>query len=111
MSVIRLLLDEDVRSTLAEALRARGYDAVAVADLEMQGAKDPDLIDWAREERRVILSHNVRDFPSLAASEVPHAGIVVSKQADFKTLLRRILRLLARKQAEDVSSRPIVHHV
>lgn len=108
MSSIRLLLDEDVRSTLAEALRARGHDAVAVAELGLEGAKDPDLIEWALREGRVIVSHNVRDFPRLAGERakagLPHAGIVVSKQSDFKTILRRLLRLLAQRQAEDLEN-------
>lgn len=104
MSAIRLLLDEDVRPTLAAALRARGYDAVAVSELGKKGTKDPDLIEWASREKRVILSHNVRDFPRLSGERAKagllHAGIVVAEQSDFRTLLR----LLAQKQAEDLEN-------
>jgi predicted nuclease of predicted toxin-antitoxin system len=104
----RLLLDEDVRSTLAQALRIRGFDVTSVAESGLEGTPDPQLLEWAVRHGRAILTHNVRDFPGLAAEYArggrPHPGIIVSDQVPFKALLARTTRLLSRKSAEDLEN-------
>lgn len=109
MSALRLLLDEDVRSLLAEILRSRGHDVVAVVPLGMGGTADPEDLAWAIREKRAVLTHNVRDYPTLARVYAEkgqeHYGIIVSDRVPFKTVLARTLRLLAQRQAEDLKSR------
>jgi hypothetical protein len=62
MSKIRLFLDEDVWPGLAVALREYDFDAVHAYEMERGGIPDADQLAYAAQERRAILTHNVRDF-------------------------------------------------
>ena len=66
MSKPALYLDEDVRPLLAEVLRQRGYDAVHVIEVKREGKSDVDQLEYAVENQRVILTHNIRDFVLLS---------------------------------------------
>lgn len=106
MSAIRLLIDEDVRSLLAEVLRGRGYDVVAVVPAGLSGMSDSDLLEWATKHDRAILTHNVAHFLRLAEAYAQrgweHPGIILSRRIPFRVLLARIHRLLARRQSEQI---------
>ncbi len=79
---MKLLLDEMISPTVAEALRRRGHDVVAVAERpEWCGLADSELLSIARVEERAIATKNVRDFRPLAAEAIVrggpgHAGVV-----------------------------------
>ena len=100
---LTLLLDEDVWAGLAGALRERGYDAVAVTEIGRKGLPDEQQLDFAAENGRAILTHNIRDFAPLAqqyaVQEKPHAGIIVVYQLSKGELLNRTIDLL-----EDVTA-------
>jgi predicted nuclease of predicted toxin-antitoxin system len=96
----RLLLDEDVRAQLAIILRDRGYEAIHVNELGRRGALDAELLEYATESGRTILTHNVSDFVLLDRTwrhtGREHPGIVVSNQLPLGDLRRRTLRMLSR---------------
>jgi predicted nuclease of predicted toxin-antitoxin system len=108
MARIRLLLDEDVRPALAEILRQRGYDAVHVLDLERTGKTDAEQLEYAIGQQRAILTHNIKDFTRLDRQHrdngQEHFGIILSDQVPLSGLLRRSLRILGRRTAEDVKN-------
>jgi hypothetical protein len=61
-----VLLDEMFSPALAEALRADGFDVLAVAGHPLLAtAADPQLAAWCRENNRRIVTENVRDFAPL----------------------------------------------
>lgn len=64
---MKLVLDELHSELLAEQLRARGHDAVGVREAGLEGAGDEHVLAWAREQRRVLLTDNHRDFMRIAA--------------------------------------------
>jgi predicted nuclease of predicted toxin-antitoxin system len=103
---LRLVLDEHINPLLAEILGERGYDAVTVRSVGMPGATDHEILKWAARQDRAILTFNAVDFLRLAReytkAEWEHAGIVVSDQISLRELLRRTLRLLGRRQSEDL---------
>lgn len=59
---MKLLLDEHYADVLAEQLRDRGHDVVAVAAAGLAGTADELLLSWADAEERVLLTNNVRHF-------------------------------------------------
>lgn len=62
---MRLLLDEMISATVAEQLRARGHDVLAVQepDLEhLRGIDDCVLLDHAATDRRAVVTDNTPDF-------------------------------------------------
>ncbi len=63
---MKLILDEHYSPRIAEQLRERGFDVIAVAEVtELPGMLDDELLRWARGMRRVLLTENVQDFMPL----------------------------------------------
>lgn len=59
----RLLLDEMFSPNIAENLRVRGHDVLAVAErIDLRAMTDEDLFAWANSESRWLLTENVKDF-------------------------------------------------
>ena len=72
---LRFHLDENVHLAIAEALRRRGIDVTTPADAGLLGATDEQHLVFAREQERVVVTHDA-DFLRLHARGVEHAGIV-----------------------------------
>ena len=101
-----LLLDEDVRVLLGEVLRQRGYDVIHVLEVDRGGKNDPEQLDYAASQGRAILTHNIRDYLALdqayRAAGKDHYGIIVSDQVPLRELLRRTLRFVNQRSAEEI---------
>jgi predicted nuclease of predicted toxin-antitoxin system len=108
MSTIKLYLDEDVWLGLADALRKRGFDVVHVYQAERGERSDADQLEYAAQEQRTILTHNVDDFAALAKEyfvhNCSHSGIVLSPQIGKSELVRRTLKLLQALSAEEIAN-------
>jgi predicted nuclease of predicted toxin-antitoxin system len=108
MSAIALLLDEDVRVKLGEILRQRGYDVIHVLEADRGGKTDPEQLAYATRQQRAFLTHNIRHFILLNKQYhdvgKQHFGILLSDQVPLRELLRRTLRFLSRRTAEDVKN-------
>jgi hypothetical protein len=83
---LRLLLDEHYSPRIAEQLRARGHDVVAVKEREdLIGRSDRELFDAMATEGRAIVTENWADFRRLldeaAASRTSHWGVVFTSRA------------------------------
>lgn len=78
---MRLLLDEHFPRRLAEVLRGRGHDVVAVTESpDLRGLPDADLFARAHAERRAVVTQDVADFSVLLReaelTESEHFGVV-----------------------------------
>lgn len=72
----------DAPSTLAEQLRSRGHDVVAVTERrEVRGVPDAELLGLAQQEGRAVVTYNRDDFLALDLQlrheERGHHGIVI----------------------------------
>ena len=66
---VPLLLDEMFSPRIAEELRRRGHDVVAlVVDPELRALSDHAVYAWATEHARRVVTENVKDFRGLVAS-------------------------------------------
>jgi hypothetical protein len=69
-------------AAIAEELRRRGHDVVAIAECaEWCGLGDSELLSLGHSEGRAIVTKNIRDFRPLAAEAIVrggpgHAGMV-----------------------------------
>jgi len=78
---VRLLLDEHLSPHIAEGLRARGHDVVALVErLELRSAGDEGVLVAATGEGRALVTADT-DFVTLArrasAAGDHHSGIVL----------------------------------
>jgi predicted nuclease of predicted toxin-antitoxin system len=76
VSDLRFLADEGCDFAVVRALRAKGYDVLAVGET-MQRSVDSELIEQAHRENRVLLTED-KDFGWLVfASHSVSAGIIL----------------------------------
>lgn len=73
---LSFLADEDFDGNILNGLfrRAPGLDIVRVQDIGLAGALDPEILDWAAQEGRILLTHDVSSMPDHAYARV-RAGL------------------------------------
>jgi hypothetical protein len=74
--------------SIAEQLRLRGHDVVAVKERpELQQRTDAEVFAAAQLEGRAVVTENVRDYRELAyfegSSAAPHAGVIYTTERAF----------------------------
>jgi predicted nuclease of predicted toxin-antitoxin system len=79
---MRFHLDEHIPGALAAALRMHGHDVTTAADSQLLHADDQLHIEHALREGRILITHD-RDYLSLNASGVAHAGIAYCHQQKY----------------------------
>lgn len=85
---MRLLIDEMYSPAIAEQLRTRGHDLVAVHDVAgLAGLSDGALLTWAHERESATVTENVVDFLQRHAdclrSGERHSGIILASNAAY----------------------------
>jgi predicted nuclease of predicted toxin-antitoxin system len=85
---LRLLLDEMYTAAVAEQLRRRDRDVVAVAErADLRGTPDEDLLAWARADDRALVTDNQRDFIPIhhrcIADGHDHRGLILTTNRRF----------------------------
>jgi hypothetical protein len=83
---LRLLLDEHYSGAIAEQLRRKGHDVVAVTERpDLIGSPDEQLFRQMPTERRAIVTENRPHFRPLidqaAADGFDHYGVVFTSRA------------------------------
>jgi hypothetical protein len=85
---LKLLIDEHYPPSIAEQLRERGHDAVAVQEeADLRGMLDPDLFAEAQRRNRAVLTENAADYIVLDAEyrsrHLAHWGLVFTSNRTF----------------------------
>ena len=105
---IALYTDEDIDGKLAAQIRAKGYDAISTPEMRNLTLTDEQQVAYATSQGRAILTHNAKDFEPLAEKflekGIVHYGIVVSDQIELGELLRRVLNMLDRVDADGMKN-------
>lgn len=94
---MKVKLDENLPSDLAELLRAAGIDVSTVKDEGLAGHADPAVLRAATAENRVLMSFD-RGFADIRQYRPgTHGGIVVFRLKDqrWKTLQTPVRRLIS----------------
>lgn len=109
---MKLALDHHYSPKIAEQLRERGHDVVAVSERGWELEADDALLELCRGDHRGLLTNNVADFAVMArhwaAEGRSHAGIVFTSDTSMprsrQTIGRYVQaldRLLRALPAED----------
>ena len=72
----RFLLDADMLRSSAEVIRSMGFDVQDVRDLGMRYAKDQEIIDYALDKDRVVITRDLDFGEILRYPEHPGAIIL-----------------------------------
>jgi predicted nuclease of predicted toxin-antitoxin system len=59
--MLKFIADEDFDNHILRGLlrRRANMDIIRVQDTPLAGAQDPDILRWAAQEQRVLLTHDV----------------------------------------------------
>jgi predicted nuclease of predicted toxin-antitoxin system len=100
---VRLLLDAHVSGPrVGRRLEAEGHDVRALdQEPALEGLEDEDVLALASQEERILVTHNIRDFPSIlrewAEAQRAHAGVILVygiNHSEFELIVRGIGRWL-----------------
>lgn len=83
-----LLLDEMLSGVIAEELRAKGHDVLAVvADPALVALPDDQILAHATSQGRALVTANIKDFVPLdaryRAANQTHAGLILVSSKTF----------------------------
>ena len=105
---MKLLLDEMHAPAVAEALRSRGIDTIAVTERDdLRGLSDVDLLHAAAIEGRAVVTENIKDFAVLhrhvSGAGEKHSGLVYTHPRRFPRSAPNHVGVLADALTEFVS--------
>jgi predicted nuclease of predicted toxin-antitoxin system len=113
----RLLLDENFSNRVMRALLRHqpDVDFVRAQDLpEIAGKDDPTVLEWAANENRIVLTHDVRTMTRYAYDRVregqPMPGIIeVSLSAPIGEVVEDLLITITASAPEEYEG--LVHYI
>ncbi len=91
---MRILLDANLSPRgVANRLRETGHDVLALAEnAAFEGLADPQVLELATTEKRVLVTRNSRDFAPLARewaeAQRAHAGLILIWTLDHSEFTR-----------------------
>lgn len=88
---MRFLIDNNLSPVVANLLNQTGHDAVHVRDYDMTAATDPEVMDRAATEARILVSADT-DF-----------GTLLAQQGTDRPSLLLVRRLSGRRATEQVA--------
>ena len=112
---VALVLDEMFSPEIATELVKRGHDVVAVAaDPALAGLPDDQILAWAADQHRCLVTENVKDFETLhrrsVAQGISHPGLLYSGPRRFPrdrrflgALVAALDQLLAAERVPDAN--------
>ena len=113
--MLRLLADENFNGDIVRGLLLRQpeLDIVRVQDVGLAGADDPDILAWAAENNRIILTHDratMADYAyeRVAAGEAMPGVFVVNDRFPIGPAIEEILLMVACSEHAEWSGR-VVH--
>lgn len=105
--MLRLIADENFNNNIVRGLlrRKADLDIVRAQDVALAGVDDPTILQWAAQQNRVLLTHDVSTitkypYARIEAGQAMPGGFEVSRTAPIGPVIEDIL-LLAECSLED----------
>ncbi len=92
---MRCLLDQGLPRTAALLLRKTGMDAVHVGEISMAQSKDPEILQLARQENRILVTLDADFHALLALSGAKRPSVIRIREEGLKgpAICQLIIRL------------------
>jgi hypothetical protein len=70
--MVRFAADENFNNNIVRGLLRRNpeLDIVRIQDVALSGAADPEILEWAAQEDRIVLTHDVTTMTHFAYERV-----------------------------------------
>ncbi len=113
--MLPFLADENIPTALVRALRIRvpGIDIVRTHDVNLDGKSDPEILAWAAEHQRIVLTRDVNTMTKhafrRAERDLPMPGLVVLRPAVSTEELITAIELIARCSREGEWEKQILY--
>ncbi len=92
---MRFLVDQCLSPSFAEALSAAGHDVVHVRDRGLQRAADPEVLELANREDRILASADTDFGTILAQTSARGPSVVIFRRASARRPAEQAALLLA----------------
>ena len=106
--MIRLLADENFNGRILRGVKREMLDAdiVRAQDTEMYQAADPDLLEWAAQQGRIVLTHDIETLVGYAQARVvngkPMPGVfAVPYDASIGAVIEDLSMIIGASKASD----------
>jgi predicted nuclease of predicted toxin-antitoxin system len=106
--MLRLLIDQDLDHVILRGLllRVPKLDVVTAYQAGLGDASDPDLLAWAAEQKRVVVTHDRRTMPShasarIAARESVAGVIIVSRRLSVSQVINELEVIVSCSNVEE----------
>lgn len=91
----RLYADEQFPKRVVEILRDLGHDVMTVQEAGNTGVSDENVLAFAQQENRAVLTLDRRDFGGLHRVTPQHSGIIIcTDDRDKQEMAHRIDRAI-----------------
>ena len=102
---MKFLIDMNLSPRWAEFLKAEGWDSVHWSDVGRPDATDHELMEWARDAGRIVLTHDLDFGAMLAATQATSPSVAQIRAQDVRPeslapLLITVLRKYENELAE-----------
>ena len=76
--MLRLAADENFNADIIRGLLRRlpDLDILRVQDANLSGADDPEILEWAAQEGRILLTHDISTLVSFAFERIPSGRLM-----------------------------------
>ena len=95
--MLRLLIDQDLDHVILRGLllRVPNLDFITAHQVGLSNASDPEILAWAAEQERVVITHDRRTMPYHATSRIARAEtiagvIIVSRQLPISQVINEL---------------------
>ncbi len=112
--MLRLLADENFNGDIVRGLLLRdpNLDIIRVQDSNLAGADDIDILAWAAENNRIVLTHDRATLPDYAYERVvagsPMAGVfILNDRLPVGQAIEEILSLVACSEQSEWRDRAV----
>jgi hypothetical protein len=110
--VLRFFADENFNHDILRGLLRRqpDIDIVRVQDVQLRGADDATVLEWAAREARILLTHDVNTVTRYALERVtaglPMPGVFeVARRAPIGVVIEDLLLIVECSQQEEWAGR------
>ena len=101
---MKFLIDMNLSPRWVEVLQSEGWDSVHWSEIGRTDATDSELMEWAREHGRVVLTHDLDFGAMLAATQATSPSVAQIRAQDVRPeSLAPLLILVLRKYENELA--------